>query len=118
VDRGLADEVAGRVSLEGLTLHVQDVERSRDFYLRISGVTLEHHRPGQFVLLRIGDRWLGLLGGRAPGFHIEIATSDLDDLYVRLRRAGVEPTGPPQERSWGERTFVVVDPDGNLIEFQ
>jgi catechol 2,3-dioxygenase-like lactoylglutathione lyase family enzyme len=115
---GLSEDVALRVSLEGLTLHVVDVDRSRDFYMRIPGVALEHQRAGEFALLRIGDRWLGLLRGRAPGFHIEVSTSDLDDLYARLRRGGVEPNGPPKERSWGERTFVVVDPDGNLIEFQ
>jgi uncharacterized glyoxalase superfamily protein PhnB len=34
-----------------------------------------------------------------------------------LRDAGIEPDGPPANRSWGERTFHVSDPDGNRIEF-
>jgi catechol 2,3-dioxygenase-like lactoylglutathione lyase family enzyme len=106
------------VSFEGLTLHVKDVERSRDFYERIPGAVLQHRRPGQFALFRIGDAWLGLLQLGAPGFHIELVTADLDDLYAELRRNGVEPKGPPRDRSWGERTFLVVDPDGNQIEFQ
>jgi len=103
---------------EGLTLHVRDVERALDFYSRLPGVELEHHWQGQFALLRIGDRWLGLLRGREPGFHIEFAVADLDGLYARLRENGIEPRGRPRHRSWGERTFVVVDPDGNQIEFQ
>jgi catechol 2,3-dioxygenase-like lactoylglutathione lyase family enzyme len=106
------------VSFEGLTLHVQDVERSREFYLRIPGVVLEHHRPGEFALLRIGDTLLGLLQLGAPGFHLELTTPDLDELYAHLLRAGVKTSGPPKERSWGERTFMVVDPDGHRIEFQ
>jgi len=103
---------------QGVTLHVQDVERARDFYARLPGAELESHRPGEFALFRIGDRWLGLLRGREPGFHIELAVADLDEAYARLRKRGIEPRGRPRQRSWGERTFVVVDPDGNQIEFQ
>ena len=106
------------VSFQGLTLHVQDVERSRDFYLRLPGVVLEHHRPGEFALLRIGEAWLGLIQLGARGFHLELTTPDLDRLYAHLRRKGLKPSGPPQKRSWGERTFLLIDPDGNRIEFQ
>src|SRR5262245_40053147 len=104
------------VSMQGLTLHVRDVERSLSFYSKIPGSMLLTHRPGQFALFSIGDSLLGLLRSRSPGFHIEFATSDLDAVYVSLREAGVEPLGPPKERPWGERTFESVDPDGNRIE--
>lgn len=106
------------MSFQGLTLHVKDVERARAFYVRIPGVELEGHRPGEFALFRIGDVWLGLLRAREPGFHIEFAVADLDEAYTGLRERGIEPRGRPRQRSWGERTFVVVDPDGNQIEFQ
>ena len=106
------------VSFEGLTLHVEDVERSRDFYLRIPGVVLEDHRPGQFALLRIGETLLGLLRLGRPGFHLELTTADLDGLHAHLLQVGLEPEGPPQAQKWGERTFLVLDPDGNAIEFQ
>ena len=42
------------VSFQGLTLHVEDVERSRLFYESIPGVVLQHHRPGQFALFQVG----------------------------------------------------------------
>lgn len=105
-------------SFEGLTLHVKDVERARDFYARIPGVELERHLPGEFALFRIGDGWLGLLRAREPGFHVELAVADLDAAHARLRKSGIEPRGRPRQRGWGERTFVVVDPDGNQLEFQ
>ena len=105
------------VSFQGLTLHVKDVERSREFYERLPGVALQHHRPGQFALFLIGDVLLGLLQV-GSGFHIELVTDDLDGLYADLRRRGIDPKGPPRKRSWGERTFIVADPDGNQIEFQ
>ncbi len=111
-------------SLEGLTLHVASVERSRDFYLGIPGAELVHQRGDEFALLRIGRSHLGLLNRRflrdgGPGFHMEISTSadGVDALYDRVREGGIEPTGPPRDRPWGERTFHATDPDGNLVEF-
>lgn len=111
-------------SLEGLTLHVDDVERARDFYLRIPGVESLQHRPGEFALLGIGRSRLGLLTRRflpsgAPTFHLEISTTSdgVDELYERVQAAGIRPDGPPVDRPWGERTFHATDPDGNLVEF-
>ena len=105
-------------SFGGLTLHVTDVAWARDFYARIPGLVLELERTGEFVLFRVSDRWLGLLRAREPGFHIEFAVPDLDGAYARLRENGIEPRDRPRKRAWGERTFVVADPDGHLIEFQ
>ena len=113
-----------QTSLEGLTLHVASVERSRDFYLGIPGAQLLHERGDEFALLQIGRTRLGLLNRRVlrkggPGFHMEISTSEsgVDELYEQVRAAGIEPDGPPRSRSWGERTFHATDPDGNLVEF-
>lgn len=105
------------MSLQGTTLHVEDVGRSLEFYGRIPGATVEVHRPGRFALLRIGQARLGLLGvGAAGQFHLEIGTSDLDAAYEEVRRAGIEPEGPPKD-SWGDRSFLVKDPDGYWVEF-
>jgi lactoylglutathione lyase len=105
------------LSLEGLTLHVDDVERSLEFYRRMPGAEVLFQRGREFALLRIGRARLGLLGFNAPGFHIEISTADLDHLYRFLSTVGIEPSDPPTVQHWGERTFHVIDPDGNRIEF-
>src|SRR5215470_10894494 len=83
-------------SFEGLTLHVTDVERARDFYARLPGLVLERERPGEFALFRVDDRRLGLLRAREPGFHIELAVPDLDGAYARLREKGIEPRDRPR----------------------
>ena len=107
------------LSLEGLTLHVDDVQRSLDYYLRFPGARLLHRRPGksEFALLKIGRARLGLLGHGAPGFHIEISTSDLDGIYDKLRESGISPSDQPTLQHWGDRTFHAFDPDGNRLEF-
>ena len=111
-------------SLTGLTLHVDDVERSLDFYMRIPDAVLAEHRPGDFALVVLGEGRLGLLSRRflgkgGPPFHMEISSTldGVDELHEKVRARGLEPEGPPSNRSWGERTFHLSDPDGNLIEF-
>jgi catechol 2,3-dioxygenase-like lactoylglutathione lyase family enzyme len=105
-------------SLEGLTLHVADLNRSLDFYSRIPGAEVVVHRPGQFALLQIGKGRLGLLQkGGAKSFHLEVETPDLDAMYSQLRSAGVEPNSPPKTEPWGETDFMATDPDGNMVEF-
>jgi catechol 2,3-dioxygenase-like lactoylglutathione lyase family enzyme len=109
------------VSFEGVTLLVDDVPRSRDFYLRLPGARLVHERPGQFALVQIGQARVQLLSARdlptaAPRFHIEATSADVDALYQELRGAGVPTDGPPSDKAWGDRSFHVIDPDGNEIE--
>jgi catechol 2,3-dioxygenase-like lactoylglutathione lyase family enzyme len=43
------------ISLTGLTLHVADVDRARDFYMRIPGAVLVLHHPGNFALIQIRE---------------------------------------------------------------
>ena len=112
-----------RTSLEGLTLHVEDVDRSVDFYRRVPGAVLLHERPGEFALFAIGGARLGLLTRRflpqaSPGFHLELSAAEgIEELYEQVRAGGIVPDGPPRDRAWGETTFHAIDPDGNLLEF-
>ena len=109
------------VSVEGLTLRVDDVQRSRDFYLRLPGARLVHERPGQFALVQVGQARVQLLPAAdlppdAPRFHVEATSPDVDALYQELHKAGVPTDGPPSDKAWGDRSFHVIDPDGNEIE--
>jgi len=103
-------------SFGGVTLHVADVERAKEFYLRIPGATLAHERPGQFAIIRIGAGRIGLLKAGRRDFHIEIGTDHLDELVEHLQAAGIEREGP-QPAQWGERGMITRDPDGNFVEF-
>ena len=104
------------VSLEGLTLHVADVERSLEFYGRLPGAQVMFHMPGRFALLRFGQGRLGLLADTKRAFHVELEVPDLDAAAAELQRLGMQVDGPTQ-RPWGLRDAHVIDPDGNLLEF-
>ncbi len=50
------------------------------------------------------------------GCRVEV--EGVDALYEKCRDAGaVHPNGDLQEKPWGTREFVLVDPAGNIITF-
>jgi catechol 2,3-dioxygenase-like lactoylglutathione lyase family enzyme len=109
-------------SLGGITLHVKDVQTSLDFYCRIPGarivVPIQGDELHKFAMVQIGGGTIGLLSGVPQmKFHLEIETSDLDDMYKTLKTVGLKPAGPPEERPWGQRDFRLIDPDGYMVEF-
>jgi catechol 2,3-dioxygenase-like lactoylglutathione lyase family enzyme len=118
----MADQLEDRsrgLSLAGVTVRVQDLERSLRFYTKLPGAEVVVYRPGYFAMLRIGTGRLGLLQQGVVPFHLELETAgDLETLYQELQKAGVENMKLPARKSWGEYDFTVQDPDGNLLEFE
>jgi len=106
-------------SLEGVSLHVADVEKSVAFYSKLPGAKLILHRPGQFAKFKIGDGHIQVVAIRPEekSFHIEMNAPDLHALHGSLKAVGIEPDEPPTERSFGRTNFRVHDPDGNILEF-
>jgi catechol 2,3-dioxygenase-like lactoylglutathione lyase family enzyme len=78
-----------------------------------------------YVHLKNGEIELGLMAPGLPtqpaafqqsyggaGVWISFEVEDVDAEYERLQAAGVSCDAPPQDRPWGERQFVVRDPNG------
>jgi catechol 2,3-dioxygenase-like lactoylglutathione lyase family enzyme len=103
------------VSMEGITLHVENIERSLEFYTKIPGVQVITHRRSVFALLAIGNGRLGLL--RYGPTHIEFDAPDPDTLYQQFKEAGLPVEAPPSQKGWGEYDFTIHDPDGHCLEF-
>lgn len=116
----LAKNTTDQLSLAGVTVRVQDVERSLEFYTKLPGAQVIVHRPGLFAMLRIGTGRLGLLQMEsAPPFHLELeAPRDLETFSQELREAGMDNVKLPTHKKWGEFDFTVRDPDGTLLEFE
>ena len=105
--------------LGGISLHVDDVEKCLEFYLKIPGAALDIHRPGEFARLLFGNNSLHLVKlPIEPRFHIEFDTDiDLNQYYDALVVAGLTPDSPPKDRPWGKSDFRIKDPNGNHVEF-
>jgi catechol 2,3-dioxygenase-like lactoylglutathione lyase family enzyme len=117
------------VRLEGLTLRVESVRRSVEFYANKLGFAVEIDKAPDFAMIRVGGPQGGTIGllpveaGAPPmnaqaraGIHIELTTDDLDALYAELQARGVEFFEPPHEEPW-ERSMRAHDPDGYTVEF-
>ena len=106
------------VQLEGLTLHVSDLEKSVEFYSRIPGAQKLMQFGSEFAMFKFGEGRLGLIQAEKNGFHVELSTNkNLDAIYEQVLAAGFQPESPPTQRPWGRRDFLLKDPDGNLLEF-
>lgn len=49
-------------------------------------------------------------------FSAYLRLAGVDELYQRLKRAGVQ-VEPPSARPWGQRELELIDPDGTLLRF-
>jgi catechol 2,3-dioxygenase-like lactoylglutathione lyase family enzyme len=112
------------IRMDGIALHVDDVERSIEFYTRLPNTKLVIHRPGDFAILQMGKSGRinlvqhgGDMAFRALKFHFEIECDDIDATYVDVKERGFDAPEPPGKRPWGEIDFRVKDPDGNVLEF-
>lgn len=111
-------------------LFVADIAASCEFYTKKLGfsVAFSYGEPPFYgQVFRDGAR-LNLRCLDKPGLDPEIRDSDqllsasitLDDakpLFLEYQAAGVLFAQPLKTEPWGARTFIVRDPDGNLILF-
>ena len=83
--------------------------------------------PSFSVLRREGDRlYLSSHGGDGQyGQAIVVLTEDIDALFRKFRKRGLNTPGNPgspvhegpTDQTWGTREFYVDDPDGNTLRF-
>jgi catechol 2,3-dioxygenase-like lactoylglutathione lyase family enzyme len=119
------------VRLEGLTLRVESVQRSIEFYGGKLGFTVEINKAPHFAMIRVGGPHGGTIGllpvdktdaasimtpEQRASIHVELTTDHLDALYAELTARGVEFFEPPHEEPW-ERSMRAHDPDGYTVEF-
>ena len=111
-----------------ITLRVNDVRLSEEFYAGILGFRVDHRAGANISYLRINSDLLVLVKAETPGsadardirvdhFGFRLATDEeVDEAAVFLDDRGAHLVTRPAHRREG-RAFFVMDPDGNLIEF-
>ena len=110
-----------------ISLNVQDLTRSRDFYRHLGFEDLGGDIEQGYLILKNGDAVIGLFGGFIeknsltfnPGWDQSAQPvtdwDDVRDIQARLQEAGVplEETCDPQTE--GPAYITLFDPDGNPI---
>ncbi len=110
-----------------ISLAVQDIDASRDFYEKFGFVVFAGDRSQNWLILKNGDYVVGLFQGMfernmltfnpgwdSDGREVEGFT-DVRELQRQLKASGVELVTEADENTTGPASFVAVDPDGNPI---
>ena len=56
-------------------------------------------------------------GNKGRGMYIYIKVDDVDREYERQLKLGLQPYTEPKDWEWGNREFVIKDPDGYKLVF-
>jgi catechol 2,3-dioxygenase-like lactoylglutathione lyase family enzyme len=118
-------------TLSAISLFVEDLAATKDFYVRVFGVPIVYEDKNSAVA-RFENLLVNLLkvenaaeivepGSVAPKeagarFQISIWVDDVDAVCVRLRHEGVSILTGPRDRPWGMRTANFQDPAGHSWE--
>jgi catechol 2,3-dioxygenase-like lactoylglutathione lyase family enzyme len=108
--------------------YARNFESSVAFYrdvLEMSYVTGWDRADGKGALLSAGGTAIVEIYGAAEGepyagpapaaINLALRLSGVaavDEFYRKLRTMGANVAGPPEDRAWGHRSFIVYDPDG------
>ena len=120
-------------NVEAITLFVEDLPRSTEFYLNVFEGAKVIYEDEESVLFRFTDSTLVNLlqtssapelvepmavgkPGHGPRLLLTIHVPDVDTLVAQLAERGVPLLNGPIDRRWGRRTATFVDPSGHVWE--
>ena len=109
-------------------LYVSDIAAAVDVYVRQLGFALAftHGEPafyaqvvrdGARINLRASDGPIGFRADEPDALSATLTVDDAAALSREFEEAGVTFHQSLRTEPWGARTFIVADPDGNLLCF-
>ncbi len=117
------------MDITGLVLWRQDNTLSIKFYKKLGFEVIESNdrhsvvRLGEFKIYLVSMRDEpefnrdSLSSNKGRGMYLYIHVPDVDAMYADLKTRGIEPRTAPRDWDWGNREFIVKDPDGYKLCF-
>ncbi|MBI2822827.1 MAG: VOC family protein [Acidobacteria bacterium] len=106
--------------ISAVTLAVENMARSVDFYQKLGLVLVRGGRDAVFTTFQLGEDFLNLaLSSRAYDQwwgRIVLRVDGVDAWHRRLKEQGLLPEAA-RDGFWGERYFHVKDPDAHQLSF-
>lgn len=119
-------------TLNGLMLYVTDVANSLAHYEQLGFRVIQNEVPS-YGSVMLGDFLIQFQDKRNPsdpafvkeamaepkggGLFVYLQVEDVDTYYEKIQKRGIVPTTTPRDWPWGNREFVVRDPDGYKLVF-
>ena len=120
-------------SVSGFTCYCADLEKTSKFYLDLG--FLASTRDEKHASFRLN--WFSIdfvaqakeekqefkkdanAVSKGEGVYFNISVENVDEIYEELIQKGYKPSSKPRDWPWGNREFVMRDPDGyKLVFFQ
>jgi catechol 2,3-dioxygenase-like lactoylglutathione lyase family enzyme len=119
--------------IAGIVCYVKDIVKTADFYEKlgfvIDTVSSDH------LSARINEFWIDFLSqdkeekvefqkeakleNKGAGQFIYLNVDNVDEYYEYIKERGLNPKYDPRDWPWGNREFMLRDPDGyKLVFFQ
>lgn len=110
-----------------VSLSVKDIEASRQFYEKLGFTSLGGDQSQNWLILKNGDHVIGLFQGMFEGNILTFNPgwdqsaqpldefTDVRELQQKIKEQGVPLLSEADEDSTGPASFMLTDPDGNVI---
>lgn len=116
------------MKLNSALLYVSDLQKTEEFYTKLGAkITSTDDKSciidiGGFELQCFDQMKVMFAGdanikGKGIGVFFYIAVDDIDKTYDAFIQKGVKTSTEPKDWEWGNREFVVKDPDGYKFVF-
>lgn len=120
-------------SVSGIVCYVKNLKKTVAFYEKLGFVI--KNKDQSHVKIYSNWFWIDLLpiskekktefqkeahaAHKGAGLYVYLSVDNVDEFYTELLKKGMKPSSKPRDWSWGNREFVLRDPDGyKLIFFQ
>lgn len=116
-------------SVSGLVCYVKDVNKTAEFYEQL-GFQFRL-RESNRVMVNVNWFWIDFLesdnedkpefvkeatsSNKGSGMFLYVSVDDVDEAYKDVVSKGLKPSSEPRDWPWGNREFVIRDPDGYKI---
>jgi catechol 2,3-dioxygenase-like lactoylglutathione lyase family enzyme len=112
----------GDMEIQGITIEVSDLARSKDFYANVLGFRPgTYYEPTKWQPYTVGGLYFAIreIGNRKPRDDFDITNFELDDveaLWLRVKDSA-DVAEPLATTPYGTYKFVIKDPDGYRLGF-
>jgi len=120
-------------SVSGVAFYVKDLAKTAEFY-EILGFETRMRDAGHVTVYsnwfwidflamekeeRAEFREEAHLSKKGTGIFLYLGVENVDEFHNELLSKGLKPAGEPKDQPWGNREFMIHDPDGyKLVIFK
>ena len=117
--------------IAGIVAYVKDVDKTAEFYGKL-GFTFDTREPDH-LSVRLNKFWMDFhpqdkedkpefqqeanLDVKGGGLFLYVEVDSVDEFYEHVLTQGLAPSSEPHDWPWGNREFVLRDPDGYKLVF-